>query len=60
MLSISRTRTHSFTHIYSRVIVHFETANRKEGEEFKVNWKDVENAVKLQFKKLKIVYSRAD
>jgi hypothetical protein len=41
------------------VIVHFKTADTKDPT-YKVNWKDVENAVKAQFPKLKIPYSRAD
>ncbi len=40
------------------IIVHFETDAKEEG--YKVNWKDVENAIKGKFKKLKTVYSRAD
>lgn len=32
----------------------------KEGEEFKVEWKQVESAVKEKFPGLKLVYSRAD
>lgn len=40
------------------VIVHFETASTE--KDYKVNWKDVENAIKEKFKKLKITYSRAD
>jgi hypothetical protein len=35
-------------------------ASVKEGEEFKVNWKDIDTAVRAKYPKLKIVYSRAD
>lgn len=41
------------------IIIHFKT-EVKAGEEFKVNWKDVETAVRAEFPKIKIVYSRAD
>jgi len=41
------------------LIYHFET-NDKEGAEFKVNWKEVENTIKKDFPRLKLVYSRAD
>jgi hypothetical protein len=40
-------------------IIHFKTAG-KEGDTYKVNWKEVENEVKANFPGLKIVYSRAD
>lgn len=40
------------------VIVHFKTDNT--GGDFKVNWKDIEAAVRKDFPRLKIVYSRAD
>ena len=43
------------------MIVHFETKPKKgDSEDFKINWKDVETSVRLNFNKLKIVYSRAD
>lgn len=41
------------------MIIHFKTADTKD-ESFKVNWKDVEQTVRKQFPKIKIVYSRAD
>ncbi len=41
------------------VIIHFKT-EAKDGEGFKVNWKEIENEVKSKFPMLKIVYSRAD
>lgn len=41
------------------IIIHFKTPETEE-KEFKVNWKDVESAVKKEFPRLKIVYSRAD
>ena len=31
-----------------------------EGEEFKVNWKEVEKAVREKFSTLKITYARGD
>ena len=41
------------------IIIHFKTTVPT-GEEFKVNWKDIETVVRADFPKLKIVYSRAD
>ena len=41
------------------MIIHFKTTG-KEGEEFKVNWKEVEETVRKDFPRVKIVYSRAD
>jgi hypothetical protein len=41
------------------IIIHFKTEG-KEGEDFKVNWKDIEKEVKGKFPNVKIVYSRAD
>lgn len=41
------------------VIVHFKTEDNKDPA-FKVNWKDVEAAVKKDFPRVKIVYSRND
>lgn len=41
------------------IIVHFKTEG-KDGDSFKVNWKEVENEVRQKFPTLKIVYSRAD
>ncbi len=32
----------------------------KEGEEFKVNWKDVETAVRAAYPGLKLTYARGD
>lgn len=40
------------------IIVHYETADK--AEDFKVNWKEIELAVKKDFNRLKIVYARAD
>mmetsp|Transcript_26498 Transcript_26498/g.19853 ORF Transcript_26498/g.19853 Transcript_26498/m.19853 type:complete len:100 (+) Transcript_26498:266-565(+) len=40
------------------IIIHFETDEKD--EEFKVNWKEVEKCLKTNFKKLKVIYSRAD
>ena len=35
-------------------------AEVKDGEEFKVDWKQVEKEVKANFPKLKLIYSRMD
>jgi len=40
------------------IIIHFQTKQTADG--FKVNWKDVETAVRKEFPRLKIVYSRSD
>jgi len=40
-----------------RIIVYYKT-DIKEGEEFKVNWKEVEAKVKVAYPKLKLIYSR--
>ena len=42
------------------MIIAFKAEDVKEGEEFKVEWKQVETAVKEKFPGLKLVYSRAD
>lgn len=52
---LSKIYSNHFCHY--RIIVHFKT---EEAKDFKVNWKEVENAVKKEFPKLKIPYSRAD
>jgi La domain len=39
------------------IIIHFKTGA---ADDFKVNWKEVETAVRTEFPRLKIVYSRAD
>lgn len=41
------------------IIIHFKTTTTDE-KDYKVNWKDVESAVRKEFPRLKIVYSRAD
>lgn len=41
------------------IIVSYQ-AEVKDGEQFKVDWKEVEKQVKNQFSKLKIIYSRMD
>ncbi|CDW75697.1 lupus la [Stylonychia lemnae] len=41
------------------IIIHFKT-EAKDGDGFKVNWKEIENEVKQKNPLLKIVYSRAD
>jgi hypothetical protein len=40
------------------IIIHFKTPVTT--DDFKVSWKDVEQTVRKQFPRLKIVYSRAD
>ena len=42
------------------MIISFKVDNLKKDEEFKVNWKSVENTVKEKYPGLKLVYSRAD
>ena len=42
-----------------RIIIHFKAADKEE-KDFKISWKEVETAVKKNYSKLKIVYSRAD
>jgi hypothetical protein len=41
------------------IIVTYE-AQVKAGEDFKVDWKEVEKAIKEHFPKLKLIYSRMD
>ena len=43
-----------------RMILAFKAEGIKEGEEFKVDWKQVERAVRDKYPGLKLVYSRAD
>lgn len=43
-----------------RLIVGFKAEEVKEGEEFKVDWKLVERAVKEKYAGLKLIYSRSD
>ena len=42
------------------MIIAFEVEDLKKNEEFKVDWKQVESAVREKFPGLKLVYSRAD
>ena len=42
------------------LILHFKTADQKADEEYKVQWKDIENLVKDGYDKVKVTYSRAD
>lgn len=42
------------------IIIHFKTAATPADPTFKVSWKDVEQTVRHDFPRLKIVYSRAD
>lgn len=43
---------------YIRLIIHFKPEDV--AEDFKVDWKQVERAVKEKYPALKLVYSRAD
>lgn len=38
----------------------FDVEEVKEGEEFKVNWKEIESAVRDKYKGLKLIYARGD
>ena len=42
------------------LIINFNVEEIKEGEEFKVNWKDVEKAVREAQPTLKLIYARGD
>jgi hypothetical protein len=42
------------------MIIAFNVEEVKEGEEFKVNWKEVEKAVREAFPTLKLTYARGD
>ena len=42
------------------IIIHFKTAATPADPTFKVSWKDVEQAVRRDYPRLKVVYSRAD
>jgi len=42
------------------IIIHFKTAATTADPTFKVNWKEVEQAVRRDYPRLKVVYSRAD
>ena len=42
------------------IIIHFKTPATTADPTFKVNWKEVEQAVRRDFPHLKVVYSRAD
>lgn len=43
-------------------IIHFSTKDRdeKKDEDYKVNWKNIEDMIKAKFDMLKVVYTRAD
>ena len=43
-----------------RLIIGFDVEELKEGEEFKVNWKEVEKSVREAYPSLKLVYARGD
>ena len=43
-----------------RLIIAFNVEELKEGEEFKVNWKEVEKAVRAAYPALKLTYARGD
>ena len=47
-------------HFLFRLIIQFNVEAVGEGEEFKVNWKEVEKAVREKFTTLKITYARGD
>ena len=49
----------SLTILVSRLIIAFKAEGIKEGETFKVDWKQVERAVREKYTTLKLVYSRA-
>ena len=52
-----------FNHVYyalCSLIIQFEVEELKEGEEFKVNWKEVEKAVRAKYPALKMTYARGD
>jgi len=42
------------------IIIHFKTQRSGDSDNFKVNWKEIENEVRSKNPNLKIVYSRAD
>ena len=42
------------------MILAFKAEGIKDGEEFKVDWKQVERTVREKYPGLKLVYSRAD
>jgi len=44
------------------IIVHFKTDDQdaKADEDYKLNWKDLENYIKDKFDQIKVVYSRSD
>ena len=56
-----KTRKYHIQHLNRsyRIIIHFK-AEEKDEKDFKISWKEVETEVRKNFKKLKIVYSRAD
>lgn len=46
--------------LWCRLIIAFSVEGLADGEEFKVNWKDVEKAAKEKYPKLKVMYARGD
>ena len=42
------------------LIVQFDVEEVKEGEEFKVNWKEIEKSVREKYSGLKLIYARGD
>ena len=42
------------------IIIHFKTAATPSDPTFKVNWKEIEQTVRRDYPRLKVVYSRAD
>ena len=49
----------SFIFVFS-LIIQFDLEEVKEGEEFKVNWKEVEKSVREAYPTLKLTYARGD
>ena len=50
----------SIFYFLRRLIIQFNVEELKEGEEFKVNWKEAEKAVREKFTTLKLTYARGD
>lgn len=56
----SNLSTHISFFAVRSLIVAFTVEELKEGEEFKVNWKEVEKAVRAAYPALKMTYARGD
>ena len=50
----------TFVHLCFSLIIQFDLEEVKEGEEFKVNWKEVESKVRETYPALKLTYARGD